>query len=696
MKAITPVELHLKNFRSFVDEIFTFPVSVGLKLLTGQNLVDAIGANGAGKSSLWESLVWCCYGYGIKGSKTASLVTWEELLTDVVFEFLVNDTKHTIHRFGPPMKVELDKKTTTQAEIDSLLGLSYERFLHSVIFGQGEKLFPDLPIPERANLFDQILDLSIWSKCTDTASKKVTAFEKLLGERKQQLMFLNGKLSSLETEEKIKEELDMFEATRKIEITNLQQTELLWEENHKLDLTSIQDNIKQWEEDHEKKIKEIQQQKQDWRDKLVKEAQQKLTQIEELEARLQPLQFEFDNFLEDTLTTQIEDAEKQLSDEEKKLDFEKKVSITASNVLSDYDVTLEFWNQNTCPTCGQPISENKRQEQLVFIKNRTADNKELLTKSEENIKILCLNITIIKSEIKEMRDVRSRVDEKKKGLKKQVDSLQSQIQTLEAEGQKIVDDLDGDKHPYISQMFHLSNEYNPYKEQKEKIEKQENPYTAQIRQVEQKVNPFIGRLDSVKIERKNLIQSIAVEQTNCKNVESLAIAAEYWKHGFKRIRLFFIEQILTTLQLEIKSAISSLGLTGWSIQLSTETETKSGTTRLGIQIKVKSPELEGDISVFSGGEAQRLRLGIAVGVASLIQRAAGVWYNLTVFDEPTQFLSQQGIEDLLSALEHWATTNKKAVWLLDHRSLDSTAFQEIWQVIKTEEGSKVYKVTGEN
>lgn len=694
MKVITPTKLILKNFRSFIEETFVFPNTVGLKLLTGQNLTEpSLGANGCGKTSLLDGICWVCYGNSIKGSRTASLVTWEEAVTDVVFEFLVNNTKHILHRYGPPMKVELDSKPTTQEDINNLLGLSYERFLHSVIFGQGEKLFPDLPIPERANLFDQILDLNIWSKCTDTASKKVTAFEKLLGERKQQLMFLNGKLSSLETEEKIKEQINNFEIERNNQIANLQQAQMLWEETRKSDLTAVINNLKKWEEDHQKKIKEIEQQKQEWRDQLVKDAQQKLERIQQLEADLQPLQWEFDNFLKDTLQTQIEDAEKQLSDEENKLAFENKISITASNILSNYDVSLEFWNQSTCPTCGQAIGENKRQEQLVFIRNSTEANKKTLHESEERIKAFKAKITSLKSEIKEMRDVSSRVDEKKNRLKKEVNSLQAQIQTLESEGQSIIEQLDNDRHPYVKQMFHLSNEYNPYEDQEKELNQRQNPYIAQIKKEEQKVNPFISRLDDVKKERVSLINAITVEEKNCKSIESSAVAAEYWKHGFKRIRLFFIEQILIPLQIEIKSAIASHGLNGWSIQLSTESETKSGTTKLGIQIKVKSLTAEGPWEGWSGGEGQRLRLAVAEGVASLIQRAAGTWWNLEVFDEPTAHLSPEGIEDLLRSLEYRSDVLKKQIWVVEHNALTFSNFSEIWAVIKDKNGSKIQKIS---
>jgi hypothetical protein len=54
-----------------------------------------------------------------------------------------------------------------------------------------------------------------------------------------------------------------------------------------------------------------------------------------------------------------------------------------------------------------------------------------------------------------------------------------------------------------------------------------------------------------------------------------------------------------------------------------------------------------------------------------------------------QYLSVEGIDDLLTALGNRAELTQKSCWVCDHTLLSAGAFDEQWMVTKTEEGSKV-------
>ena len=121
----------------------------------------------------------------------------------------------------------------------------------------------------------------------------------------------------------------------------------------------------------------------------------------------------------------------------------------------------------------------------------------------------------------------------------------------------------------------------------------------------------------------------------------------------------------------------------------TELETKAGTLRPGIHITVASPLAVAPWEVWSGGEGQRIRLAVALGLSSLIQRMAGININLEIYDEPTAWLSGEGIEDLIDCLKHRAKTANKTLWLCDHRALLHSDFDETWQIIKDADGSRI-------
>ena len=57
------ISIELACFKSFIaPQLITFEADKGLNFLGGLNKVHPrMGANGAGKSSLWDAMFWCFY-----------------------------------------------------------------------------------------------------------------------------------------------------------------------------------------------------------------------------------------------------------------------------------------------------------------------------------------------------------------------------------------------------------------------------------------------------------------------------------------------------------------------------------------------------------------------------------------------------------------------------------------------------------
>src|SRR5579859_3661264 len=124
MKQFSLHRVIITNFRSIKSDCVSFSNTSGLKLLSGTNNCEPrLGANGAGKSSLWQALCWCFYGTGVKGERISSLLSWGEKQAEVLTEIIINGKVHTIYRSGPPVKIEVDGKEKTQKELDEFLGL---------------------------------------------------------------------------------------------------------------------------------------------------------------------------------------------------------------------------------------------------------------------------------------------------------------------------------------------------------------------------------------------------------------------------------------------------------------------------------------------------------------------------------------------------------------------------------------------
>jgi DNA repair exonuclease SbcCD ATPase subunit len=169
----------------------------------------------------------------------------------------------------------------------------------------------------------------------------------------------------------------------------------------------------------------------------------------------------------------------------------------------------------------------------------------------------------------------------------------------------------------------------------------------------------------------------------------------YWRDGFKKVRLFCLDNVLQELEVETRNSLLALGLIDWKIDFKTATETKSGTVKLGVQVNVKPPKHKATkFDVLSGGEGQRARLAISLGLSGLIQRWSGVRYMVEVWDEPTAWLSEQGVEDLLDIFKYRADSTGKSIYVCDHRALMHSSFSEIFTVIKDSNGSRIEKCMG--
>jgi DNA repair exonuclease SbcCD ATPase subunit len=199
----------------------------------------------------------------------------------------------------------------------------------------------------------------------------------------------------------------------------------------------------------------------------------------------------------------------------------------------------------------------------------------------------------------------------------------------------------------------------------------ENPFTAFA---EQKV----VRMAEYKEDLRSKVGLLA-------DIESLLSQTEYWVKAFKDVRLFLVAEALQQLEIETNSALVELGLHGWAIKYSPDAETKSGTVKRGFTVLIESPTNSRPVpwAAWSGGERQRLRVAAQMGLSNLITSYTGADSFIEVWDEPSNGMSEQGIADLLSALASRAQSNRRQVWVVDHRSLASGLFDASVLAVKS-------------
>lgn len=152
------------------------------------------GATGEGKTTILSALVWGLYGKNLKGKSDVN--TWDKyqpskyMGTRVEVYFNKDGKTHKITRClkykgdvngakgkdrliyeVEAVEVSNKAKSDIQSLISSDLGMSYELFMNSIMFGQGMKRLIQETPSSKKDLFEEIFELEYISRARDLAKK---------------------------------------------------------------------------------------------------------------------------------------------------------------------------------------------------------------------------------------------------------------------------------------------------------------------------------------------------------------------------------------------------------------------------------------------------------------------------------------------------------------------------------------------
>jgi exonuclease SbcC len=215
--------------------------------------------------------------------------------------------------------------------------------------------------------------------------------------------------------------------------------------------------------------------------------------------------------------------------------------------------------------------------------------------------------------------------------------------------------------------------------------------TRDITRLEKTENHHDTQLAHLKIRRQVARDDGKRLSTELETAEELAKTYELWSKAFKEIRLSIIDSVLRELEMAVTRHVGALGLTDWRVEFQTERQTQSGSVSVAFTVLLYPPDRAEAIRFesYSGGESQRLQLAMAFGLSEVLLERAGVSPSCEILDEPTRGLSSQGIEDLLEHLSERAHELGRAIYFVDHHSLDRGAFDGVITITKDQTGSHI-------
>jgi len=305
-----------------------------------------------------------------------------------------------------------------------------------------------------------------------------------------------------------------------------------------------------------------------------------------------------------------------------------------------------------CPTCNQPITgEHLKKEISVHNKNIEQFKKqstEIETQALEEGKLL----KKIEIDIKHLEKVKEKNE---------------QLQRLIYEAKTLV----------------LRCEKSP-EEQRHRISLEN--IEVSLKDIENRVNPYKKQEE----ERKSTLFDLVKQSKDIKtDIEALNQETQYyrfWVDGFKSIRISLFGIMLDRFQSFAQDLLSQYS-SELQIQFSTERETRSGTMKEEFDISITdSSGTTLSYEMYSGGEKQKIRLSIAMALASMIKDDCGKDFNFIAFDEPNDALDEVGKEVNFEVFTKLAMGGK-AVLVTDHDSIFKDKFDYSIMVVKKDDKS---------
>lgn len=170
-------KVEIEGFRSIVNPLIFNLNRPGLNLIKG--------VNGAGKTTVFEALIWALYGVNLKETNQDALASWEEVRpsnwrgTRVMVNLNIGEDHYCIIRHlsykgetnglkgGDSLMIWVDdsqlypgiNKDETQEKIDKLIGADSKIFMNSVMFAQRSARLITQDNKDKRALFEQLFDV---------------------------------------------------------------------------------------------------------------------------------------------------------------------------------------------------------------------------------------------------------------------------------------------------------------------------------------------------------------------------------------------------------------------------------------------------------------------------------------------------------------------------------------------------------
>lgn len=212
--------------------------NLGLVLIEGENR-DQGGSNGAGKSTIFEAIVWALFGTtsrGLKGDDVIRLdlkknpVKNTRVVLDIELDgHLVQVARHRKHSkfenkvllFIDGKEITLGTNQETDAKIEELLQIDEASFVSAVMYPQDWKGFASLTDAQQKDILDKILGTQRYAEAQERLKAKVKKTQTSMTSLKARRTAMQAQITQLQNNAaNLQEQHEHFERTHGQKVQN--------------------------------------------------------------------------------------------------------------------------------------------------------------------------------------------------------------------------------------------------------------------------------------------------------------------------------------------------------------------------------------------------------------------------------------------------------------------------------------------
>lgn len=700
-----PVKLKLSNFTSYGDNVPELD-------LTKFHMAAISGQNGAGKSSLLDSITWCVWGTSRLGDSSDQLVRLGQTQMLVEFSFELDGHIYTVKRGrslkgGGSTSLELLSNShnltegtikATQQKIIDTLHLSYETFTNSAFLRQGHAdEFTTKGPSDRKRILADILGLSHYDKLEEKAKEKTKELQTKLQLLEYQLLEIEAELSQKDAREKAlteaEEEAKKIEAQLK-EIEQVIKTIELERENLNLKMKSLEE-AKVRVEAAQKELADLKNQialkeeaQAEHQNILAQRAQieenyQKLQSYQQKRQALESKRTELItvkdelNALQKVFMERDSKKNKAISD----LEVEKKRLQTQNQQLEEQNKQL-LDNKAFCPTCGQTIGKEKNEEIISKNSQEIAQNNTQFQEVEAKIKKYqdyvfpeSLQITQKERQVKDLEEETKDYREifEQISLLGKYENLYLKLQQAETAASAHSETISDLKKLYQNKEEQIKAEeknlagLEDFQQQLQQIQSKLRGQEEVKQELTEKSRAALGRAGEARQLVSRAEQLLTLEKEKNEEKRKLASQKAAFEElaqafGKKGIQAMIIETAIPEIEDEANRLLDRLTEGRMRISLITQKETKtlrpSGSGQAKehgivetLDIIISDEMGERPYEAYSGGEQFRVNFAIRLALSKLLTHRAGAKLQFLVIDEGFGTQDAQGRSRIVEALD---------------------------------------------